>query len=186
MLLARVAEGFELAVGFLAITVPDARKPVDERADEPRFEVPRVNVGLALHDIVPQQHEMGDQCQTLHVAGVGVGTGAASSLLFCRSGGEHPALTSSQLIPCVIDNLTSVGVRGIRLENPGEVESGIADALAHDGPVLIDAVVSRMVLPVPPSITTEMAKGFTLYMLKAVMAGLGDELVDLARTNLWQ
>jgi len=31
-----------------------------------------------------------------------------------------------------------------------------------------------------------MAKGFTLYMLKAVMAGLGDELVDLARTNLWQ
>jgi pyruvate dehydrogenase (quinone) len=45
----------------------------------------------------------------------------------------------------------SVDVRGIRLENPGEVESGIADALAHDGPVLIDAVVSRMVLPVPPS-----------------------------------
>jgi pyruvate dehydrogenase (quinone) len=80
----------------------------------------------------------------------------------------------------------SVGVRGIRLEDPGEVESGIADALAHNGPVLIDAVVSRMVLPVPPSITAEMAKGFTLYMLKAVMAGRGDELVDLARANLWQ
>ena len=80
----------------------------------------------------------------------------------------------------------SIGVRGIRLEEPSEVESGIADALAHDGPVLIEAVVSRMVLPVPPSITAEMAKGFTLYMLKAVMAGRGDELVDLARTNLWQ
>jgi pyruvate dehydrogenase (quinone) len=51
---------------------------------------------------------------------------------------------------------------------------------------LIEAVVSRMVLPVPPIITAEMAKGFTLYMLKAVMAGRGDELVDLARTNLWQ
>jgi pyruvate dehydrogenase (quinone) len=80
----------------------------------------------------------------------------------------------------------SIGVRGTRLEDPSEVESGIADALAHDGPVLIEAVVSRMVLPVPPSITAEMAKGFTLYMLKAVMAGRGDELVDLARTNLWQ
>jgi pyruvate dehydrogenase (quinone) len=80
----------------------------------------------------------------------------------------------------------SIGVRGIRLEEPSEVESGIADALAYDGPVLIEAVVSRMVLPVPPSITAEMAKGFTLYMLKAVMAGRGDELVDLARTNLWQ
>jgi pyruvate dehydrogenase (quinone) len=80
----------------------------------------------------------------------------------------------------------SIGVRGIRLEDPGDVETGIADALAHDGPVLIDAVVSRMVLPVPPSITAEMAKGFTLYMLKAVMAGRGNELLDLARTNLWQ
>jgi pyruvate dehydrogenase (quinone) len=31
-----------------------------------------------------------------------------------------------------------------------------------------------------------MAKGFTLYMLKAVMGGRGDDLIDLARMNLWQ
>jgi pyruvate dehydrogenase (quinone) len=79
----------------------------------------------------------------------------------------------------------AVGVRGIRLEDPGDVESGIAAALAHDGPVLVDAVVSKMVLPIPPSITVEMAKGFTLYMLKAVFNGRGDDLVDLARENLW-
>jgi len=80
----------------------------------------------------------------------------------------------------------AVGVRGIRLEDPGEVENGIAAALAHDGPVLVDAVVSRMVLPIPPSITVEMAKGFTLYMLKAVMGGRGDDLIDLAKANLWE
>jgi pyruvate dehydrogenase (quinone) len=80
----------------------------------------------------------------------------------------------------------AVGVRGIRLEDPGDVERGIAEALAHDGPVLVDAVVSRMVLPIPPSITVEMAKGFTLYMLKAVMGGRGDDLIDLAKANLWQ
>jgi pyruvate dehydrogenase (quinone) len=80
----------------------------------------------------------------------------------------------------------AVGVRGIRLENPGDVEKGIAEALAHKGPVLVDAVVSRMVLPIPPSITVEMAKGFSLYMLKAIIGGRGDDLVDLARTNLWQ
>jgi pyruvate dehydrogenase (quinone) len=80
----------------------------------------------------------------------------------------------------------AVGVRGIRLEDPGEVEKGIAEALAHDGPVLVDAVVSRMVLPIPPSITVEMAKGFTLYMLKAVMGGRGDDLIDLAKANLWE
>jgi pyruvate dehydrogenase (quinone) len=77
------------------------------------------------------------------------------------------------------------GVRGIRLEDPAEVDKGIADALAHDGPVLVDAVVSKMVLPIPPAITTEMAKGFTLYMMKAVFNGRADDLVDLARSNLW-
>jgi hypothetical protein len=80
----------------------------------------------------------------------------------------------------------AVGVRGIRLETPSEVDKGIAEALAHDGPVLVDAVVSRMVLPIPPSITVEMAKGFSVYMLKAIIGGRGDDLVDLARTNLWQ
>src|SRR5216683_547647 len=79
----------------------------------------------------------------------------------------------------------AVGVRGIRIEDPGDVESGIAQALAHDGPVLVDAVVSRMVLPIPPGITVEMAKGFTLYMVKAVMNGRGDDLIDLAKSNLW-
>jgi pyruvate dehydrogenase (quinone) len=78
----------------------------------------------------------------------------------------------------------AVGVRGIRLEDPAEVEPKLAEALAHDGPVLIDAVVNRMELAIPPKVTTEMAKGFTLYMLKAVMNGRGDELVELARTNL--
>ena len=77
------------------------------------------------------------------------------------------------------------GVRGIRLEDPADVDEGIAAALAHDGPVLVDAVVSRTVLPIPPAITAEMAKGFTLYMVKAVFNGRGDDLVDLARSNLW-
>jgi pyruvate dehydrogenase (quinone) len=80
----------------------------------------------------------------------------------------------------------AVGVRGIRIEDPGEVEGGIAAALAYDGPVLVDAVVNRTELAMPPAVNAEMAKGFTLYMVKAVMSGRGDELVDLARTNLWR
>jgi pyruvate dehydrogenase (quinone) len=80
----------------------------------------------------------------------------------------------------------AVGIRGIRLEDPGEVEDGIAAAFAHDGPVLVDAVVNRTELAMPPSITVEMAKGFTLYMVKAILSGKGDEVIDLARTNLWR
>jgi pyruvate dehydrogenase (quinone) len=80
----------------------------------------------------------------------------------------------------------AVGIRGIRLEDPGEVKAGIAAALTHNGPVLVDAVVNRTELAMPPAVTLEMAKGFTLYMVKAVMSGRGDELIDLARTNLWR
>jgi len=80
----------------------------------------------------------------------------------------------------------AVGVRGIRIEDAGEVEAGIAAALNHNGPVLVDAVVNRTELAMPPAVTLEMAKGFTLYMVKAVMNGRGDELIDLARTNLWR
>jgi pyruvate dehydrogenase (quinone) len=80
----------------------------------------------------------------------------------------------------------AVGIRGIRLEDPADVEPGVAAALAHDGPVLIDAVVNRQELAIPPKITLEMAKGFTLYMVKAVMSGRADEVLDLAVTNLWR
>ena len=80
----------------------------------------------------------------------------------------------------------AVGVRGIRLEDPGDVDAGIAAAFAHDGPVLIDAVVTRQELALPPSITVEMAKGLSLYMVKALISGRADEVIDLARTNLWR
>lgn len=61
--------------------------------------------------------------------------------------------------------------------NAGRRDEVVVAALAHDGPVLIDAVVSRMVLPIPPAITTEMAKGFSLYMVKAIFNGRADDLV---------
>ena len=80
----------------------------------------------------------------------------------------------------------TIGIRGIRLEDPAEVEDGIATAFAHDGPVLIDAVVNRTELAMPPSITVEMAKGFSLYMVKAIISGRTDEIIDLAKTNLWR
>jgi pyruvate dehydrogenase (quinone) len=80
----------------------------------------------------------------------------------------------------------AAGVRGIRIEKPDEVDGAIKAALAHDGPVLVDAVVARTELAMPPAITAEMAKGFTLYMVKAVFSGRTDEIIDLAQGNLWR
>jgi hypothetical protein len=51
--------------------------------------------------------------------------------------------------------------------------------------VLLDAAVNRMELAMPPKVTTEMAKGFTLQLLKAVLNGRGDEILSSspARTS---
>lgn len=80
----------------------------------------------------------------------------------------------------------AVGIKGVRIEDPAEVEGKMAEALSHAGPVVIDAVVNRMELAMPPKVTAEMAKGFTLYMLKAVLGNRADAVVELARTNLFR
>ena len=77
----------------------------------------------------------------------------------------------------------AIGIKGIRIEDPKDVEAGVAEALAHPGPVVVDAVVAREELAMPPAVTVEMAKGFSLYMLKAILSGRGDEIVELARKN---
>jgi pyruvate dehydrogenase (quinone) len=75
---------------------------------------------------------------------------------------------------------------GIRAEDAADVEAGIATALTHDGPVLVDAMVNRIELAMPPSITMEMARAFTLHMVKAVLNRGADAVIDLAKTNLWR
>jgi pyruvate dehydrogenase (quinone) len=76
------------------------------------------------------------------------------------------------------------GLLGLKAESPDHVESMIGEALKYDGPALVEVPVSRQELSMPPTITLEQAKGFSLFMLKAVLSGRGDEIIDLARVNL--
>lgn len=78
------------------------------------------------------------------------------------------------------------GILGLTAEFPEQVEPMIAQALKHDGPALVEVVVSRQELSMPPTITLEQARGFGLFMAKAVLSGRGDEIIDLARVNLWR
>ncbi|NWF09527.1 ubiquinone-dependent pyruvate dehydrogenase [Pseudomonas salomonii] len=77
----------------------------------------------------------------------------------------------------------AMGILGIRVEQSEDLEPALRRALAHDGPVLVDVVTATQELVMPPTIKLEQAKGFSLYMLKAVMSGRGDEVLELARTN---
>jgi len=77
----------------------------------------------------------------------------------------------------------AMGILGIRVEQSEDLEPALRRAMAHDGPVLVDVVTATQELVMPPTIKLEQAKGFSLYMLKAVMSGRGDEVIELARTN---
>jgi pyruvate dehydrogenase (quinone) len=79
---------------------------------------------------------------------------------------------------------TAAGIFGIRVEKADELESALRAAFAHDGPALVVAKTAAQELAMPPAIKLEQAQGFSLYLLKAVLNGRGDEVVELARTNL--
>lgn len=78
----------------------------------------------------------------------------------------------------------AVGIKGIRIEDPHDLEAGIRAALAHEGPVLVDVVSARQELVMPPATTLEEAHKFGVFMLKAVLDGRAGELIDLAKVNL--
>ena len=79
---------------------------------------------------------------------------------------------------------SALGLFGVRVERPGELAGALEDAFTHDGPALIDVVTARQELSVPPGVTLDQVKGFTLYTTRTVLSGRGDELIDLAKTNL--
>ena len=79
----------------------------------------------------------------------------------------------------------SAGILGTRVEDPKDLQPALEAAFAHDGPCLVDVVVNRQELSMPPTITSEQAVGFSLYMIRAVLSGRGDEVIDLAKTNLF-
>jgi pyruvate dehydrogenase (quinone) len=76
------------------------------------------------------------------------------------------------------------GLFGVRVTQAEELKPALQEALAHDGPALVDVLVHRQELSMPPTITASQALGFGLYLTKSVLSGRGDAIIDLAKTNL--
>ena len=72
----------------------------------------------------------------------------------------------------------AMGAKGIRIEDPGDVREGLAEALAHKGgPVVVDAVVDPFALSLPSHVPFHTAKGFTLSFAKQVWNGKMDTVI---------
>jgi pyruvate dehydrogenase (quinone) len=80
----------------------------------------------------------------------------------------------------------AMGVKGVRVEKPQDLEGALTAALRHDGPALVDVLTARQELVLPPKTTLGQAYTFNLFLLKAVMNGRADQLIDLAKVNLWR
>ena len=60
----------------------------------------------------------------------------------------------------------AIGLRGIRVTDPHEVDAAVADALAHPGPVLLDVVTNPDEIALPPKPTLEQGWGFAIAKMK--------------------
>lgn len=78
------------------------------------------------------------------------------------------------------------GVGAFSVKTADEVRPVLEEAFAYPGPALIEVPVTRQELIMPPEITVQQAKGFGMYMVKAVLNGKGNEVVELAKENLFR
>ena len=78
----------------------------------------------------------------------------------------------------------AAGLFGAQVHKAGELEDALRAAFGHDGPALVNVHTDRHELSLPPKLTYGEIKGFTLYATRTILSGKGDELVELAKTNL--
>jgi pyruvate dehydrogenase (quinone) len=86
--------------------------------------------------------------------------------------------------PSFAEVARAIGLYGVRVEHPSELEDGLRTAFAHDGPAVIEVMTARHELSIPPKIEAEQAKGFTLWATRSILSGRGDEVLQVAKTNI--
>ena len=86
--------------------------------------------------------------------------------------------------PVFADVAQAMGIHADRVERPSEIDGALSAAFAHPGPALVEVLTARQELSIPPTINAAQVAGFSLWATKTLLSGRGDELIDLAKTNL--
>jgi pyruvate dehydrogenase (quinone) len=76
------------------------------------------------------------------------------------------------------------GIRGIRIERRDEVEAGIKEMLATEGPVLCDVATDPEALSLPPKVELQQIRGFAKAAVKKSLNGHIDEVWEQAKSNV--
>ncbi|WP_158769518.1 ubiquinone-dependent pyruvate dehydrogenase [Paraglaciecola sp. L1A13] len=75
------------------------------------------------------------------------------------------------------------GLKGIHVDDPEKLPAAITEMMTHSGPVVLEVDTAKQELVMPPEIKLEQAKGFSVYMMKALINGKGNEIIELSKTN---
>ncbi|MBE7365525.1 pyruvate dehydrogenase [Corynebacterium aurimucosum] len=76
------------------------------------------------------------------------------------------------------------GIKHFRIEDPKEAPRLIKEALAYDGPALIDVVTDPNALSLPPTLTFEQLLGFSKAATRTVFGGGVGQMLTMAKSNL--
>lgn len=77
----------------------------------------------------------------------------------------------------------AMGIRGITIDDPDLLESGLAEAFATEGPVLVNVMTDGTALALPPHIELKMVKGMALSMTKMMLGGKMEDVLDTVKGN---
>jgi pyruvate dehydrogenase (quinone) len=78
----------------------------------------------------------------------------------------------------------AMGMKAYAVSHPDELEDTMKRALEEEGPVLVSVMTDENALAMPPKIEFEQMKGYAESMIKLVMAGRIDDVLDTAKSNL--
>lgn len=78
----------------------------------------------------------------------------------------------------------AAGVVGVRADRAGELDDELRETFVHDGPAVVDARTASQKVSLPPHLTYDEVKGFSLFATRTVLSGEGNEMLEPAKTNL--
>ena len=76
------------------------------------------------------------------------------------------------------------GIKHFRIEDPKDAPRQIKQALAYNGPALIDVVTDPNALSLPPTLTFEQLMGFSKAATRTVFDGGVGQMLTMAKSNL--
>ena len=82
------------------------------------------------------------------------------------------------------DIAAGMGIKSIRVEKPKEVRKAVREALAYNGPVVVEFVTDPNALSIPPTLSIDQLLGFSKAAARTVFDGGVGHMVDMAASNL--